>query len=49
MDRIDITRYQLDKGVDVFRSDGFDPLLEVVDIQVERIDVELDGGEFVDT
>ncbi len=48
MYRINITCDELDQRVDVFRRDRFDPLFEIVDVAVEGVDVELDGGELVD-
>lgn len=47
MNRIDVTRDQLDQRVDVFRSYGLDPLLKVIDVPVKGVDVELNGGELV--
>lgn len=46
---VDIGSDQFDQRVYVLWRDRFDALLKVVDVSIQRVDVELDRRELVDT
>lgn len=48
MNRINIARDQLDQRIDVFGCNGLDPLFEIIDVPIERIDIQLNRSELVD-